>query len=166
MSGSRFFSISDAVVYPTHGVGKIENVEEKTIADTTMRFYVIKFDDMTLRVPISRSKASGLRPLSSKKDLDSAVYVLQSQPEVMKGMWSKKAKVYEEKINSGELIKIAEVVRDLYRVDDPDRSYSERTIYETALYRLASEFAAIGDTDPDQATVTLLNMLQDVRTAA
>ena len=127
---------------------------------------LIKFDNMTLRVPISKAKESGLRPLSSKKDLDSAIGVLQLQPEILKGMWSKKAKIYEEKINSGEIVRIAEVVRDLYKVDDPDRSYSERTIYENALQRLASEFAVVKSVGLDNATVDLLDLLQDVRTAA
>lgn len=139
------FKTGDYVVYPTHGVGLITGEETQTIGGTEISVYVISFEKekMILRVPVSRAKAAGLRSLSNGEAIDEAFVVLKGKPRIARGMWSKRAQEYESKINSGNLTQVAEVVRDLHRnVDHPDRSYSERMIYESALGRLAGELAA------------------------
>jgi len=115
---------------------------------------------MTLRVPVSRAAAVGLRKLSSGDQLTKAVTVLKSRPKTARGMWSRRATEYNGKINSGNIEEIAEVVRDLHKnVDDPDRSYSERIIYEQAFDRLAGEFAAINKIDNKEAHERLVKTL-------
>ena len=140
------FNVNDYVVYPAHGVGQIIDLKEQEVVGTKVAVYIISFnkDKMVLSVPVSRATKVGLRPLSNGDDTDEAVAILGSKPKASKGMWSKRAQEYEDKINSGDIILISEVVRDLHKnVDDPDRSYSERMIYESALDRLAGEFAAV-----------------------
>ena len=125
---------------------------------------VIRFeqDRMTLRVPLDKAKVSGLRTLSSKAQMDEAITTLQGKAKVKKLMWSRRAQEYETKINSGSLVSIAEVVRDLYRKDDQgEQSYSERQMYQAALERLASEFAAVDNTDKQSAVVKLEKIIDD-----
>jgi CarD family transcriptional regulator len=125
---------------------------------------VISFvkDKMTLRVPVARANAVKLRHLSSKIEFKKAMDILRGKAKTAKGMWSRRAQEYEAKINSGELMSIAEVVRDLSKnVEDQDRSYSERTIYDTALSRLVSEFAAIENLEYKQAMETMLELLKE-----
>jgi len=115
-----------------------------------------------LRVPLSKATESGLRTLSSKVQMDEAIITLKGKAKVKKTMWSRRAQEYETKINSGSLVSIAEVVRDLYRKDDQgEQSYSERQMYQAALERLASEFAAVDDTDKDSAVIKLEKIIYD-----
>lgn len=160
------FQAGRYVVYPTHGVGKIEAVENETICGTQQSFYVIYFDKerMKLRVPVNRAKVAGLRPLSGGDDLKKAFSTLDGKAKISRGMWSKRAQEYERKINSGDIVSIAEVVRDLHRnVDQPDRSYSERMIYESALDRLSGEVAAAEAIDTKKATERVVSMLSHVK---
>lgn len=146
MSEHREFNVGDQVVYPSHGVGKIMEQEEQYVAGSSLKVYVIAFekDKMTLKVPVKRATKAGLRSLSTVQEVDQAVATLKSKAKLGRGMWSRRAQEYETKINSGNLLCISEVVRDLHKnVDDPDRSYSERIIYEAALNRLAGEYAAV-----------------------
>lgn len=157
------FKIGGKVVYPAHGVGKIVDQESQQVAGTEVSVYVISFekDKMILRVPVKRASASGLRVLSNDNDVMKAIQTLKGRAKPGRGMWSRRAQEYEGKINSGSIISIAEVVRDLHKnVDDPDRSYSERVIYESALSRLAGEFAAVNQVDITEATNKLINILK------
>jgi CarD family transcriptional regulator len=157
------FNPGDYVVYPTHGVGKVLSVEEEEIAGHKLELFVISFDRdrMTLRVPVSKAANSGLRKLSSKKRMDEAIHTLKGRPRVKRTMWSRRAAEYDLKINSGDPVSIAEVVRDLHRnVGQPDQSFSERQIYEQARDRLASELAAVEKTDVDKATIKLEQILE------
>lgn len=156
------FQTGDYVVYPTHGVGKVVGLETQEIGGHSLQLFVITFDHerMTLRVPIGKIKAAGLRRLSSRKIMDSAMSTLKGKAKVKRTMWSRRAQEYENKINSGDPVAIAEVVRDLYRnVGQPDQSFSERQIYEAALERLACELAAVEEIDKDSATVKLETVL-------
>ena len=158
------FIPGDFVVYPSHGVGKIIGTEKRQIEETDLELLVIRFEHerMTLRVPLSKATESGLRTLSSKVQMDEAIITLKGKAKVKKTMWSRRAQEYETKINSGSLVSIAEVVRDLYRKDDQgEQSYSERQMYQSALERLASEFAAVDDTDKDSAVIKLEKIIYD-----
>lgn len=140
------FSVNDKVVYPPHGVGEIEQFCEQVIGTFSLKVLVIKFDkdNMTVRVPVDKAEMVGLRHLSSLEDFEQSIEILKGKPNQKKGMWNKRADEYDTKINSGNPNKIAEVIRDLSKnVYDPERSYSERVIYETALYRYVAEYAAI-----------------------
>ncbi|MBX6366621.1 MAG: CarD family transcriptional regulator [Rhodospirillales bacterium] len=156
------FAAGDYVVYPTHGVGKILGVEEQEIAGYKLSVFVVHFDKdrMTLRVPLGKAKASGLRKLSTRKEMDAALAKLRGRSRVKRTMWSRRAQEYEAKINSGDPSSIAEVVRDLYRnVGQPEQSYSERQIYQAALDRLVREFAAVEKIDEETATKRIEQVL-------
>ena len=162
MSEKIGFAAGDLVVYPTHGVGKILGIEEQEIAGHTLNVFVVLFDKdrMTLRVPLAKAKMSGLRKLSSHKEMDAALTKLKGRSRAKRTMWSRRAQEYEQKINSGDPASIAEVVRDLYRnVGQPEQSYSERQIYQAALDRLVREFAAVEKIDEDTAARRLEQML-------
>jgi len=150
-SQRRFgFETNQYVVYPTHGVGRIVAIEEQEIAGCRLELFVINFekDKMTLRVPTSKSQSAGMRKLSDDAVMTRALDTLRGRARVKRTMWSRRAQEYEAKINSGDLITIAEVVRDLYRSDtQPEQSYSERQLYEAALDRMAREIAAAQDVD-------------------
>ena len=144
------FRKDEFVVYPTHGVGRIVGIEEQEIAGCRLELFVINFekDKMTLRVPVAKCESAGLRKLSDQTLLAKAMDTLRGRARVKRTMWSRRAQEYESKINSGNLISIAEVVRDLYRSDSqPEQSYSERQLYEAALDRMAREIAAVQDVD-------------------
>ena len=144
------FRPNDFVVYPAHGVGKIVTIEEQDIAGLTLELFVISFekDKMTLRVPTNKASHVGMRTLSSPDTVTRAMTTLKGKARVKKAMWSRRAQEYEQKINSGDLIAIAEVVRDLHRADDQrEQSYSERQLYEAALERLTREIAAVSGGD-------------------
>ena len=146
MSDKLGFAAGDLVVYPTHGVGKILGIENQEIAGYTLNVFVVHFDKdrMTLRVPLAKAKGSGLRRLSTRKEMDAALAKLKGRSRAKRTMWSRRAQEYEQKINSGDPGSIAEVVRDLYRSDtQPEQSYSERQLYEAALDRLSREIAAV-----------------------
>lgn len=144
------FSLNDFVVYPSHGVGKIIAVEDQEILDTTLELFVIDFekDKMTLRVPTAKVESVGLRSLSTPELVAKAMTTLKGRARVKRAMWSRRAQEYEAKINSGDLISIAEVVRDLHRNDEQrEQSYSERQLYEAALERLCREVAVVNGVD-------------------
>jgi len=144
------FNLNEYVVYPSHGVGKIVGVEEQDILDAKLELFVINFekDKMTLRVPTSKVVSVGLRSLSSPELVGKAMTTLKGRARVKRAMWSRRAQEYEAKINSGDLISIAEVVRDLHRNDEQrEQSYSERQLYEAALERLSREVAVVNGVD-------------------
>lgn len=142
------FEAGDSVVYPAHGVGRVEGVETQTIAGMNISLYVVGFekDRMRLKIPVTKATASGLRKISTHDLIDDALETLKGRSRVRRTMWSRRAQEYEAKINSGDPISIAEVLRDLKRNnDDTEQSYSERQIYQSALERLAREVAAVDD---------------------
>ncbi|WP_299361912.1 CarD family transcriptional regulator [uncultured Paracoccus sp.] len=144
------FRPDDFVVYPAHGVGRIVSIEEQEVAGLSLEMFVISFekDKMTLRVPTARATAIGMRGLASPDQIDRAMETLKGKARVKRAMWSRRAQEYEQKINSGDLMSIAEVVRDLHRNDDQrEQSYSERQLYEAALDRLTREVAAVSGID-------------------
>jgi CarD family transcriptional regulator len=144
------FRPNDHVVYPAHGVGQIVSIEEQEIAGLSLELFVISFekDKMTLRVPTNKASEVGMRSLSSPEVVSKAMATLRGRAKIKKAMWSRRAQEYEQKINSGDLIAIAEVVRDLHRADDQrEQSYSERQLYEAALERLTREVAAVSGDD-------------------
>ena len=144
------FSPNEFVVYPAHGVGKIVSIEKQEVAGFELELCVISFekDKMTLRVPTNKALEIGMRGLSSPDVVAHVMKTLKGQAKVKKAMWSRRAQEYEQKINSGDLIAIAEVVRDLHRADDQrEQSYSERQLYEAALERLTREIAAVAGND-------------------
>jgi CarD family transcriptional regulator len=144
------FRPNEFVVYPAHGVGQIIAVEEQEIAGIKLELFVVSFekDKMTLRVPTHKASEIGMRSLSSPEVIEKAMTTLKGKARVKRAMWSRRAQEYEQKINSGDLISIAEVVRDLHRNDDQrEQSYSERQLYEAALERLTREVAAVDDGD-------------------
>ena len=163
MTKKSEFQSGDYVVYPTHGVGLIKGTESQEIAGTQLDLLVIDFEQyrMTLRIPVGKAKNSGLRRLSSRKQMDAAIAKLKGRARVRRTMWSRRAQEYEAKINSGDPVSIAEVVRDLRRPSNQgDQSYSERQMYQAAIDRLAREFAKIEQIDED-AAVTKLEKLMD-----
>jgi CarD family transcriptional regulator len=140
------FKAGDFIVYPTHGVGRIQSVDEQEVAGMKLELFVIAFDKdkMILRVPTTKAKAIGMRKLSTPDVVANALNTLRGRARIKRTMWSRRAQEYEAKINSGDLISIAEVVRDLHRAGgQPEQSYSERQLYEAALARMAREVAAI-----------------------
>ncbi len=162
---SEMFKKGDFVVYPVHGVGLVLGIEEttvpalnKTMKPESVKLYKISFenDRMTLKVPVTKAELSGLRRLSSKDRMKEAMATLQGRSRVRRVMWSRRAQEYESKINSGDPVAIAEVLRDLHRgTEQPEQSYSERQIYQSALDRLARELAAIEKIDQGKAAEKL-----------
>ena len=156
------FVVDQFVVYPSHGVGKITAIEEQEIAGISMELFVIDFakDKMTLRVPTAKATSVGMRSLASPDLVSKAMATLRGRARVKRAMWSRRAQEYEQKINSGDLIAIAEVVRDLHRKDDQrEQSYSERQLYEAALERLMREIAAVDRADEDAAQTKIEEVL-------
>ncbi|HYG91652.1 MAG TPA: CarD family transcriptional regulator [Azospirillum sp.] len=163
MSNKLDFEAGDFVVYPAHGVGRVEGIETHVIAGQEIQLYAITFEKerMTLKVPVTKAKNSGLRRLSTKDRIKVALETLQGRSRIRRTMWSRRAQEYEAKINSGDPVSIAEVVRDLYRgTDQSDQSYSERQIYQAALERLARELAAVEKIDELKATERLEQVLK------
>jgi CarD family transcriptional regulator len=160
------FKKGDFVVYPAHGVGRVEGVDTFAVAGENVSLYSIAFeqDRMRLKVPVSKAKTSGLRRLSSRDRIKEALTTLQGRSKIRRVMWSRRAQEYESKINSGDPVSIAEVVRDLHRgSDQPEQSYSERQIYQAALERLARELAAVEKIDQTKATQKLETVLTKER---
>ncbi len=158
------FDVGDYVVYPKHGVGRVIELQNEEIAGMQLELYVLRFEKerMTLRVPVNKVESIGMRKLSSDKTLKEALDTLTQKPKVKRTMWSRRAQEYEAKINSGDLVSIAEVTRDLFRADDqPEQSYSERQIFEAASSRLARELAAMGKTDEKAALGKILVILNE-----
>ena len=155
--------VGDLVVYPTYGVGQIEEFDTHHIDGDDHEFVIINFkqDKMKLRIPMNKTANSGLRKLSNKNRLSKALEVLGEPPNLKKDMWIKRAKEYEKNINSGDPVLIAEVVRDLHKTEESleQQSYSERQIYLTALNRLSNEYAAVQDIDKKVAKKKLEELL-------
>lgn len=148
------FKPQDYIVYPAHGVGQIEAIEEQEVAGHRLELIVVNFekDKMTLRVPVAKAKSAGLRKLADSPTVKKALDVVTGRARVKRTMWSRRAQEYEAKINSGDLVSIAEVVRDLYRADSqPEQSYSERQLFEAALDRMAREIAAVNKVSETEA---------------
>ena len=158
---SLTFNAGEYVVYPTHGVGKVADVTKQNIAGSELELLVVNFDKdkMTLRIPTSKIQHVGLRKISDDKTMNEAFATLKGKAKVRKIMWSRRAQEYENKINSGNPVAIAEVIRDLYRNENiAEQSYSERQIYEQALDRLASEVAVFDNTSIEAANKKLLEI--------
>src|SRR5436309_2821241 len=140
------FKTSEFIVYPAHGVGQIVAIEEQEVAGAKLELFVISFvkDKMTLRVPTAKIASVGMRKLAEPPIVKRALETLKGRARIKRTMWSRRAQEYEAKINSGDIVAIAEVVRDLYRSDtQPEQSYSERQLYEAALDRLSREISAV-----------------------
>ena len=140
------FKTNEFIVYPAHGVGQIVAIEEQEVAGAKLELFVINFvkDKMTLRVPTAKIVSVGMRKLAEPPIVKRALETLKGRARVKRTMWSRRAQEYEAKINSGDIVAIAEVVRDLYRSESqPEQSYSERQLYEAALDRLSREIAAV-----------------------
>ena len=148
------FAQGDYVVYPAHGVGQVEGVETQTIGGMDIKLYAISFekDRMRLKIPVVKAEASGLRKISNSDRLDEALKTLKGRSRIRRTMWSRRAQEYETKINSGCPNAIAEVLRDLKRVnDDGEQSYSERQIYQAALERLGREVSVVENISQEDA---------------
>ncbi len=161
------FSTGDYVVYAAHGVGQIEGIETQTIAGMDVRLYVISFEKerMRLKIPVMKAEANGLRKLCTGERLEDAFKTLKGRARIRRTMWSRRAQEYETKINSGDPVAIAEVLRDLKRSnDDSEQSYSERQIYQSALERLAREVAVIEDITELKAAERLEDILMPKKT--
>ena len=159
------FKTSEFIVYPAHGVGQIVAIEEQEVAGARLELFVINFvkDKMTLRVPTSKIASVGMRKLAETPMVKRALETLKGRARIKRTMWSRRAQEYEAKINSGDPLAIAEVVRDLHRnAGQPDQSFSERQIYEAAMDRLAAELAALDKTDKLTAVTKLANFLKAV----
>ena len=148
------FQTEEYIVYPAHGVGQIVSIDKHEVAGIELEMFVISFekDKMTLRIPIEKASAIGLRSVSSPELITKAMETLKGRARVKRAMWSRRAQEYEQKINSGDLIAIAEVVRDLHRNDEQrEQSYSERQLYEAALERLTRELAVVDGVEESAA---------------
>jgi len=140
------FKTGEHVVYPSHGVGQIVDIEQQEVAGFSLELFVIDFakDKMKLRVPIAKIESVGMRKLSDEPLVKKSLTTVQGRARVKRTMWSRRAQEYDAKINSGDLIQIAEVVRDLFRSENqPEQSYSERQLYEAALERMAREISVV-----------------------
>jgi len=158
------FKIGETVVYPKHGVGEIVKIESMEIANIRTIFFVVKMEQskLTIRVPIDKQEEVGLRKISSKKIITEVFDVLKLKPKIRRIMWSRRAQEYDTKIFSGDPIKIAEVVRDLFRKNtQAEQSYSERQMFQVAIERLAREVAAVEKTDYFQSTEKIESILRN-----
>lgn len=162
------FKVNDSVVYPAHGVGRIVGIEKQVIAGITNELFVLDFEQekLKLKVPTAKAISSGMRALSDDAQVKKAVDLLKGRARIKRTMWSRRAQEYEAKINSGDILAVAEVVRDLYRAtDQPEQSYSERQLFEAALDRLAREVAAVRKSDLAKALSELDASLQQKKAA-
>lgn len=156
------FRIGELVVYPAHGVGRISAIEEQEIAGAKLELYIVDFEreKLRLKVPTNRAEQKGMRRLADRSVIEHAMKVIRGRARIKRTMWSRRAQEYDAKINSGDLIAVAEVVRDLYRSDrQPEQSYSERQLFEQALFRMARELAAVRKIDDDQSVKELSEFL-------
>lgn len=158
------FKDGEHCVYKTHGVGVVKEIQTIKIGTYESTCYIVFFkkEKLTISVPVNQILNGYLRKVSSREDMGNVFTVLKNGTRKIKGMWSRRAKEYEEKINSGDILLIAEVLRDLTRdIEDADRSFSERMIYETAIYRLASEYAIIHEMLLEEATKIILEISKE-----
>jgi len=148
----RIYNLKDFVVYPKHGVGKITSIEKATIGEIDIQFYKILIEKakLTLTVPINQQ--SKLRPIASINQINKCISILKTKPKIKRTMWSRRAQEYDQKINSGKIYELAEVVKDLNKNTDiiADQSYSERQLFEKAYERLKSEFEVVLKTSPEE----------------
>ena len=168
-TGKSEFKINDFIVYPAHGVGTVIGIEKETIAGFYIEVFVIEFaqDKMTLRVPTNKAANSGMRGLANPNVLKDAFTTIKGRARIKRTMWSRRAQEYEGKINSGDLLLLSEVVRDLHRTaEQPEQSYSERQLYENAIDRMVREVAAINGTDNGVALGLILETLGTAREKA
>ncbi|MEM7462940.1 MAG: CarD family transcriptional regulator [Pseudomonadota bacterium] len=152
------YKIGEYIVYPAHGVGQITAIEEQEVAGHTLELFVVEFeqDKLTLRVPVAKIVSAGMRKLSETPAIEKALKTVQGRARVKRTMWSRRAQEYEAKINSGDLIAISEVVRDLFRSENqPEQSYSERQLYEAALDRMAREISSVNKISATEAVVLI-----------
>ena len=148
----RIYNLKDFVVYPKHGVGKITAIEKAKVGDIDIQFYkiLVEKEKLTLTVPINQQ--SKLRPIASINQINKCISILKTKPKIKRTMWSRRAQEYDQKINSGKIYELAEVVKDLNKNTDiiADQSYSERQLFEKAYERLKSEFEAVLNSSPDE----------------
>lgn len=152
------FKTGEHVVYPTHGVGQIKTIEEQVVAGHKLELFVISFsqDKLILRVPVAKIVSAGMRKLAAPETIERALKTVTGRARIKRTMWSRRAQEYEAKINSGDLIQISEVVRDLFRADNqPEQSYSERQLYEAAIDRMAREISAVNRISTTEAVVLI-----------
>eukprot|EP01025_Chloroclados_australasicus_P066375 TRINITY_DN9136_c1_g1_i2.p2 TRINITY_DN9136_c1_g1~~TRINITY_DN9136_c1_g1_i2.p2 ORF type:complete len:220 (-),score=32.41 TRINITY_DN9136_c1_g1_i2:64-723(-) len=152
------YKTGEYIVYPAHGVGQITTIEEQEVAGHKLELFVINFeqDKLTLRVPVTKIVSAGMRKLSEPALIEKALKTVQGRARIKRTMWSRRAQEYEAKINSGDLISISEVVRDLFRSENqPEQSYSERQLYEAALDRMAREISAVNKVSATEAVVLI-----------
>ncbi|MBS0960137.1 CarD family transcriptional regulator [Acetobacter thailandicus] len=157
------FQEGDAIVYAAHGVGRVDRIGVDEIAGTKIEVIQISFpgNQMTLRIPLSKARKSGLRKIVSREIVDKAMAIIKGKPHVSKGMWARRAVAYQEKINSGDLVQIAEVLRDLRRnVNSLDGSFSERKLFEAAQERFVAEVAILEKKDPADVLTTLTEVMK------
>ena len=158
------YSVGDFIVYPSHGVGEITDIQTFEIAEEKLEMYNVIFDKekMTLKIPTIKAKEIGIRKVSSRNEMKKTLEILKGKAKVRRTMWSRRAQEYEAKINSGILTELTEVVRDLFRnSSQPEQSYSERQLYESARDRLAREVAVVEKTDDDKAVDKIEIILND-----
>ena len=158
------YSVGDFIVYPSHGVGEITDIQTFEIAEEKLEMYNVIFDKekMTLKIPTIKAKEIGIRKVSSRNEMKKTLEILKGKAKIRRTMWSRRAQEYEAKINSGILIELTEVVRDLFRnSNQPEQSYSERQLYESARDRLAREVAVVEKTDDDKAVEKIEIILND-----
>ena len=164
---AKGFRVNEFIVYPSHGVGQISEISTQQFGDAELEMFVISFDKekMTLLLPLDKAVENGMRKLADKTMMTGAMKTLRGRARIKRTMWSRRAQEYEAKINSGDLVATAEVVRDLYRNENqPEQSYSERQLYESALDRMAREVAAINKTELEVATANLEDVLSKATT--
>jgi CarD family transcriptional regulator len=162
------FKVNDSIVYPAHGVGRIAAIEKQHIAGIVNELFVIDFEQekLKLKVPTAKAISVGMRGLSDEAQIKKAIELLKGRARIKRTMWSRRAQEYEAKINSGDIMAVAEVVRDLYRAtDQPEQSYSERQLFEAAQDRLAREVAAVRKADLAKALADLDASLQQKKAA-
>ena len=156
------FKGGENIVYPTHGVGRILTIEKFQYDLVEEQLYVIQFfqDKLTIRVPFSKAKLIGLRNITSKPSITRTLSILKQKPKIKKAMWSRRAQEYDQKINSGDIKLLSEVVRDLFRKDDQtEQSYSERQMFQVAFERYAREFAISSDMKFEESSAKILEIL-------
>ena len=158
------YSVGDFIVYPSHGVGEVTDIQTFEIAEEKLEMYNVVFDKekMTLKIPTIKAKEIGIRKVSSRNEMKKTLEILKGKAKIRRTMWSRRAQEYEAKINSGILTELTEVVRDLFRnSNQPEQSYSERQLYESARDRLAREVAVVEKTDDDKAVEKIEIILND-----
>ena len=156
------FKGGENIVYPTHGVGRILTIEKFQYDLVEEQLYVIQFfqDKLTIRVPFSKAKIIGLRNITSKPSMTRTLSILKQKPKIKKAMWSRRAQEYDQKINSGDIKLLSEVVRDLFRKDDQtEQSYSERQMFQVAFERYAREFAISSDMKFEESSAKIVEIL-------